>query len=282
MSTDIKNTPVDILLSSTALPNAHVSTEFPEAGHKLNVDQHIASAGKKKGRVQIANTAGVYAMAIATAGMPVSDWNINGAVVTPGYTGNYPAPTTFANSDTKPNLNNTAEDPCDIASIPMPIILLADLSDLGHVVNYKEFSGKTKGGVVIVDNAGVLNYAIANAGLPESTWSLTNGSGTTVTTVTPTGTLRPPTSIVDGNEQKPVAAHAEFLTCVDFDIVTSVNLADLTYKPLYNDEQRVSSHHSSALIVDVGGALTLMYGNYDAGVLTWYDLGDVVTAIPVV
>ena len=46
---DIKTVPLSTILSSVALGTPHLSTEFDEAAHKLNVDQRSADGGKQKG-----------------------------------------------------------------------------------------------------------------------------------------------------------------------------------------------------------------------------------------
>lgn len=273
MSTDTKNKLVSVLLSSAALGAPHAIAIFSEAGHKINLDQHVNSGGKILGRMQVADEgSGVFTAAIATGRAPESDWHVNGNAVTPAYTPAYPAPTVGVGTDGKPNLNNGDSD---IASNLFPVVLRADLEDIGNPVNYNEYSGKKTGSVVLVDDGGVLRYAIAEGGSNNSTWTMANGN-----TLTPVGTPIPST-VVNGNEQKPVIPKVDVITCVDFPVVYAGDLASEDYTNMYNEEQTQFRHNNHQVVAYSGGKLRLMYAVYDTGTLTWYDLADVVASVAV-
>lgn len=274
---DVKNIPVKTLLSSSALGSAHPDiAEFSEAAHKVNVDRRSADGGKQRGRLQIAIDTLVPTMLIATAKDPEALWsNTVGADITPAYTVAFPAPTVGVGSDLKPDFNTSPHANCGVASVPFPIVPEANLVDLGHTVNYFEYSGKKKGTVVLTYVGIVLTYAIASGSSPASTWTLADG-----TVITPVGTLRPATS-TENADYKPTVANSEWINSIDFPIVYAGDIASLDYDALYNVNQEAPKHHNKQVIAIAGGILHLMYGISTAGVLKWYDLGDVLAAITV-
>ena len=274
---DIKTVPLSTILSSVALGTPHLSTEFVEAAHKLNVDQRSADGGKQKGRVQVLdNGSGDYSLMIATGKDPEADWsNTNGGDITPAYSIAFPAPTVGVLTDLKPNFNTTTHENCGVASVPFPLVAEADLVDVGHVVNYTEYSGKKKGTIVLTDVSGVLTYAIANGSTPASTWTLADSS-----TVTPIGTLRPATS-TENSDYKPTATLTEGINSVDFPMLYAGDIASLDYSAMYNFEQAPYQHNNNQLVAISGGVLHLLYGVSLAGTLTWYDLGGVLADIVV-
>ncbi len=277
---DVKNTPVKTILPSSALGSSHALAEFPEAGHKVNVDIRSADGGKRKGRIQIAidaDGAGAPRMLIARGGRPVDVWDVTDATVasiTPAYT-TIPAPTVGVGSDLKPDFNTTSHDDCGIASIPFPIVLEADLVDIGNSVNYYEDTGKRRGTVVLTYVGAELTYAIATGGFPADPWILAEG-----TVITPVGTVRPATS-TEHADYKPTVVNVSAINSRDFPVIASADLADLSFTELYSEEEHSLVFLGETSVVrDAGGNnLSLMYGIFDTGAVTWVDLGGFIADV---
>lgn len=278
---DVKNKPVATIMASRALGSSHPIADFSEAALKVNVDQRASDGGKYLGRVQIAGDAdGANAprMLIAHGGLATNSWSVTDALVAtivPAYTVANPAPTVGVGSDLKPNFNNTTHDDCGIASVPFPIVALADLQDLGNVVNYHEYSGKTRGAVVIVNLGASYDYAIATGGNPADGWVQSDGTALAVT-----GTIIPSTS-TDAGDGKPVVQTVTSITSVDFPVIASADLVDAGYDALYSTvETSLVRLDETAVVRDGGGNnLALMYGLVDTGAVTWVDLGGAIADV---
>ena len=126
---DIKNTPSDMILPSSALGRSHKAEEFVEAGHRVNSDNGAVNGGKMLGRVQVVKDAGgsnVPRLYIATGRDPEANWSVTDitiASIVPAYT-LIPAPVVGVGSDLKPDYRNTNnEDAQGIASVPFPVVL---------------------------------------------------------------------------------------------------------------------------------------------------------------
>lgn len=271
---DTKNTPVKTIVPSSALGGSHALAEFPEAGHKVNVDRRSADGGKRLGRIQIAidaDGAGAPRMLIARGGRPTDVWDVTDdtvASITPTYNV-IPAPTVGVGTDLKPDFNTTAHANCGIASVPFPVVLGVDLVDIGNAINYHEDSGKSRGTVVLVHEGAVLVYAIASGGKPSDPWVLSSG-----VSITPIGTLRPATS-TEHADYKPKVVATTYINSVDFPVIASADLVDLGFTELYSEEEHsLVFLHETAVIRDAGGTdLALMYALVDTGSVTWVDLG---------
>ena len=279
---DVKNTPKALVNSALALPKAYPFPEFAEAGHQLNTERHN-EGGKKRGACQIAydagGTAGVRRIMIATGNLPEDKWSVTDttiASVVPTYTALYPAPAVGVGSDLKPDYRNTANGPWSIASLPFPVVLHADLVDIGNIVNLFEKSGKKRGTVVVVDFGSFLGYAIANGPLPEDAWTVHDG-----TVLVPVGTPVVPTS-TEHSDYKPVVLDVESINSVDFPVFLVADVMDLFYTPLYNPEATTENLNGSQIIVDYGGTeLKLMYGIFTDTQTKWLNLGGVGEVVPV-
>lgn len=276
MATDIKNNPVKTIVTSTVLGASHPIASFAEAGHKINVDRRSADGGKQKGRVQVALSGVVPKMMIAEGKDPEADWFATiGADVTPAYTGAFPAPTVGVKTDLKPNFNTT-NDETGLASVPFPVVLESYLADLGNPVNYREYSGKKKGTMVLVYAGAVLTYAIATGSLPESPWNLANA-----TVITPVGTAIVSTSNAAG-DFKPTTLAITAINAIDLPVIDSSDLADLSFDELYSEgENTLWRLNETAVITLDTGKYYLMWGTYDGTTVKWYDLGGTLLAITV-
>lgn len=273
---DVKNTPVKTIVVSLALGASNPIASFAEAGHKLNVDQRSADAGKQKGRVQVGIDTSIPRLLIAEGKDPEAKWfDTIGSDITPAYTGAFPAPTVGVKTDLKPNFNTT-NDETGVASVPFPIVLEAALVDLGNPVNYREYSGKKKGTVVLVYVGTVLTYAIATGSLPESPWNLSDA-----TVITPVGTAIASTS-TDAGDFKPTTLAVTAINSVDFPVISAANLADIDFTELYSEEENTLWRlNETAVITLAAGKYYLMWGTYDGTDVKWFDLGGTLSPITV-
>ena len=283
---DVKNTPVALLLPSLALGSSYVKAEFSIARHRINSDDGAVNAGKKRGAVRVVkdadgvNTPRLY---IAQGRDPEDKWNVTDdtlSSITPIYDTANPAPVVGVGTDIKPDYRNSdGQDGDIIASLPFPVVLQSDLTDLGNVVNYTEFSGKKEGTVVIVDFTSFLGYAIATGSEPTDTWIVHNA-----TVLTPTGTARPPSS-GEASDFKPTVSDITSINSVDFPVVDEVDLSDPDFTPLYNEENGILGIDKHVVVMKDTSAnkLHLMFALTDAGqVFTWFDLGGAIANVPVV
>lgn len=260
---DEPNVQVPLINPSRALGFAYPEADFTEAGGIINSDSQN-TAGKKKGAILVSYLPTPNrALMIAGGDQPEDPWFYpDGTVLAPAYTANYPEPIPRLGSDSAPNLNNGQ---WSISATTTSIVTLAELMDVAHSVNLFEFSGKKEGAMIIIEDAGALTFALAMGSLPEDPWTYLGAE------VIPTGTPRPPTTVPNIGDGKPVVTET-ICTSIDFPVIDLADLSDINYTPLYNPGAELSNLHATVMCVRSLNLLWLYYSVVGTVNITWNEL----------
>jgi hypothetical protein len=154
-----------------------------------------------------------------------------------------------------------------VGSTDFSIIPVADLANIGHHINYNEYSGKRYGAIVIADRgAGVYELVVAQGDAPTDTWV-----GIT-TTVSPTGTAIPVAPV------KPVSYNT-IAVAIPVNVVTRAELDDIA-APVNAGDGTVSGKQARSLVYTDEGELRVATGS--AANSTWVkalgtDTNDAIT-----